>query len=110
MSWVETVSNKIVNVSRKGLFLFILSESSINSNFVKKEIDLAKVNNARIITLILGEDNECGEVFRKQNDLNEVYMIPTNPDKEHIEYIVGLIDSSLQNKINDLNKKKKDDN
>ena len=100
LSWAESVSNKIINVSKKGLFLFILTESSIKSAFVETEINLAKANGARVITLLVGDIEEASEFYRSYYDLTEVYKIPHFPKEEHVKYIVELIDKSLQSKLN----------
>ena len=100
LPWAESVKNKITNVSKKGLFLFVLTENSIKSPFVQKEIIMAQKNEARIITLLIGDETQSSETFRKLYGLIDVYKIPHFPKEEHVKYIVELIDQSLQNKLN----------
>jgi len=98
--WEEKLINNLLNISREGFFLSLLTENSINSEYFWKELRFAKDNNALIIILIIGDKNRLSEKLFSYSDIGGtnygICHIPCIPKKEDMYLISDIIYASLK--------------
>ncbi len=106
-NFVDSVQKKIIRCSYKGFFLLVITQNSVKSNYVKKELDFALSHNALIIPLIIGNPiipDETANILAKIQQIHigsnkENYILTEND----CNYIVPQIDKFLKDKIMKFN-------
>jgi hypothetical protein len=104
--FIQKVSEAIIHCSYKGFFLLVITQNSVKSDFVKKELDFALLHNAFIIPLIIGNPiipeesryiNNLQQIHIKTNTIN--YVLTEND----CNYILDSIDKLVKQKTNKFN-------
>ncbi len=93
--WFNQTENAIRESARNGFVLLILTESSVNSSFVKEEILLAKKCNAKIIPVYVDDARLSSDLFNLIADMAGV-NISASPSEEELEGLLSLILSRVE--------------
>ena len=97
--WNSQISKAISRCAEQGFYVLLISENSLNSQFVEKELEYATGQGAWIVPVVIGNpvlprwlDNWLGQYFR----------VSEQPSRIEFENIVEMIDSVMLKKIHNI--------
>ena len=88
------VGSAIMDSARNGFVILLIGEKTKNSCFIKKEIELAKQNDAKIVPVYIGNASLDYELLSLIGE-NQGVHIDSTPTKEQIEEIVSQIEHHI---------------
>lgn len=98
-SWKTQISNAISRCAEQGFYVLLISENSLKSQFIKKELEYATAQGAWIVPIVIGNpilpkwlDNWLGQYFR----------VSEQPSEREFEKVVAMIDSVMLKKIHNI--------
>ena len=93
-NFASTISNAIIEVSKHGCVLALITENTINSIQVKKELMLALREKCNVIPVIIGDVNLDQELRFYLSD-KQFYALSSNPTNGEINTMIDKIGQSI---------------
>ncbi len=94
--WVSQITNAITRCAYKGFYLIVITEESLKSDFVKRELLFASSENATILPVVIGSP-DISDAFAYV--LSPIQFIYAEPTRESYEKVVDIIDSYIKEQI-----------
>ena len=97
--WVVQIGNAINRCAEQGFYVLIVSEDSLKSQFVEKELEYATNQGAWIVPIVIGD-----VVLPKwlENWLGQYFRVPKKPSKTDFEKVMAMIDAVMLKKIHNI--------
>lgn len=95
-SYAQTVANAIVEASRDGCVLLLLTPDSVRSPHVLMEVDAALSHDGNIVPVLVGDTKLSPDMRFLLCDLN-MFHIPDEPEDDELYRLVDLIGERIMN-------------
>ena len=97
--WGVQIGNAINQCAEQGFYVLIVSEDSLKSEFVEKELEYATNQGAWIIPIVIGD-----VILPKwlENWLGQYFRVPEKPSKTDFEKVMAMIDAVMLKKIHSI--------
>lgn len=92
----KQISDAIIRCTYKGFYIVVITQESVKSSFVAKELAFAYSQGALIVPIILGYPRIPEDMFRW---LGHVQRVSINPTEEDFTWVVDMLDSVVKKKI-----------
>ena len=96
-NWRGTIANAVMEASKSGCVLALLSENAVKSENVKREIYFALENKGNVIPVLLG-DVALPDVLRMLLHGRQMYRLPACPSDEDLEEMIQWMGRNIEKK------------
>ena len=103
--WVATIASTILEAAKSGCVLALLTENSVKSPSVMREIEFAIEKGGNVIPVLLGEvilPDKLGFLLWKR----QMYQLPADPSDTELEEMVQWLGQNIANEKSKIKKKK----
>ena len=100
--WESQISDAILRCAYKGFFVILISEASVRSKYVEKELAFATSQGALIVPIIIGNPNITPEL-RNWLGNRKCERVSESPKEEELRHIIEGFDSVVKKKIANMN-------
>lgn len=97
ISFFDEAGEALTSIAKKGFVLFICTKNSIDNKYIINELELAKTNNAKVITFVFGIT--IPPSLLPLLDRKQIYEIPALPNNDDYCLLVDLIKGALKRQI-----------
>lgn len=94
--WDKQISEAIIRCAYKGFYIVVITQESIKSSFVEKELAFASSQGAWIIPVVIGMPELPNDIMRWVGDYQQ---IPVESTENDFAWVVDMIDSVVRKKI-----------
>lgn len=98
-NWEIQISNTISRCAEQGFYVLLISENSLKSQFIEKELEYATGRGAWIVPVVIGNpilpqwlESWLGQYFR----------VSEHPSRIEFEKVIEMIDSVMMKKIHNI--------
>ena len=95
-SLYSQVSDAILRCSYQGFYIVVITQESLNSSFVEKELAFASSQGAWIVPIVLGEVNMPDGIRSWLGKTNKMHL---EPNEDDFAWVVSGIDNVVNRKI-----------
>lgn len=95
--WMNATTNAIIKASAEGCVIILITEASLKSEHVLREIELAFIQRGNIIPVLVG-DTKPSKLLMYYISRYQFYYLPSNPTDTDIEMMVDKIGKMIINK------------
>lgn len=93
-SFLDTMENAILEASREGAVLALLTPETVKSTYVEKELIFAIQNKGNVIGILVGEPELSG-VMQDCLSICQCFYLPEQPDDAQLEQLVERISEAI---------------
>lgn len=94
--WGKQISDAIVRCAYKGFYIIVITQESIKSSFVEKELAFASSHGAWIIPIVIGTPKLPKDI---QQWIGNYKHISVKPTKEEFTWVVDILDDVVKQKV-----------
>ena len=94
--WEKKISEAIIRCSYKGFYIVIITQESLKSSFVEKELAFASSQGAWIVPIVIGNPELPKDI---KQWIGNYKRITTKPTEEEFAWVVDMLDDVVKKKI-----------